>query len=94
MLVDNLFQKLRLSSDPYDEVTHCIPAIAASGVSLHPGALDTDDDAAMAEVLDADPFGAREELVDIEGDTDEERVARTVHPLEREFRIRCRLSRC
>lgn len=90
----NGLPELRKESHLLDEVELGVHAVVALGVCLHPGALDADDDAAVAEVLDADPFGAREEFEDVDRDGDEMRVARTFHSLEREFRIRCRLSRC
>ena len=75
--------------------------VVALGVCLHSGGFDGDDDPPVAEVLDTDPFGTREEFVDIEGDCDEERVAWAVHPLEWEVACKvasrgtwCRLSRC
>ena len=45
---------------------------------------DGDDDAAVAEMLDADPFGTRKEVVDIDGHGDQLRVAGSFHPIERE----------
>ena len=77
-----------------DQIELGVDVAVALGVGLHSGGFDADDDAAVAEALDADPFGAREEFEDVDCDGDEERVSRTFHSLEREFRIRCRLSRC
>lgn len=45
---------------------------------------DGDDEAAVAEALDADLFGTRKEVVDIDGHGDQLRVARAFHPLEGE----------
>ena len=88
------FPKFRKQVHPLDQIELGVDIAVALGVGLHPGGFDADDDAAVAEVLGADPFGAREEFEDVDCDGYEERVPGTFHPLEREFRIRCRLSRC
>lgn len=66
----------------------------AFGCYLHSGGFEGDDDTAVAEVLDADPLGMREESVNLACGCDVVGVARRRHSLEWEFRIRCRLSRC
>lgn len=52
---------------------------------LQSGGFDGDDDAAVAEILDADPFGTRTDVVDGAGNLDVERVAVRRHSGKWEF---------
>lgn len=65
-----------------NEVTDGVVVSVAFRCGLQSGGFEGDDDPTVAEVLDADPFGTREELMHGEGGGDVDRVAVRRHSFE------------